>query len=111
MLDGFGSEPGAEIAIDLDQVVVGEQSFAKFIEVALRDVAIVENAGMGLENFWFAIAEGHNDEHGLGFALGDEIVEDDVGAADGGPAAGVITVPVQEIQGGISLFAARIVAG
>ena len=89
----------------------GEESFAKFIEVALRDVGIVEYARVGFENFWFAIAEWHNDEHGLGFALGDEVVKDDVSAADGGPAAGVIAVPVQQIQGGISLFAARIVAG
>src|SRR6267154_524477 len=144
VLDGFGSEPGAEIAIVFDQVVVvaagnpeqvqlliafgvkrgkflvefrreaaGAEGAdpGKFIEVTLRDVGIVENAGMGLENFWFAIAEWHDDEHRLGFALCDEVVEDDVGAANGGPSAGVVAIAVQEIQDGITLFGARVIAG
>jgi len=43
--------------------------------------------------------------------LRDEIVEDDVSAADGGPGLGVVAVAVEEIEDGISQFGARIVAG
>ena len=74
-----------------------EQSLAKFIEVALRDFATVEDAGVWLENFCFAVSERHDDNHGFGFALGDEIVQDDVGAPDCGPATGIVTEAVQEI--------------
>ena len=64
---------------------------------------------MGKKNF--GSAERHDNEHGLGFALGDEIVEDDVGTADGGPGAGVIAEAVEQVEDGIGLLAARVVAG
>jgi len=90
---------------------LGEQGFAKFVEIPLGDFRVVEDTGMGLENLWFTVAQRHDDEHGLGFALRDEIVEDDVGAANFGPGVSVVTVAVQQIEDGISLLAARVVAG
>ena len=89
----------------------GQQRFSKFVEIALGDSGIAEDSGVAFEHFWFAVAERHDDEHGLGFALRDEIVEDDVGAADGGPGAGVVAVAMQKIEDRISLLGARIVAG
>src|SRR5262249_37299033 len=47
----------------------------------------------------------------LGSSGGNQIVEDDVGTPDGRPTAGIVAVPVKEVQNRISLFAARIVSG
>jgi len=109
---------GARVAILLCEVFgfdarndFGEQGFAEFAEVAVGHGAIAEAAGVGLEDFGFAVAERHDDEHGLGFALREEVVEDDVGAADGGPAGRVITIAVKKVEDGIGLPAGRIVAG
>ena len=109
---------GARVAILLYKVFgfdarndFGEQGFSEFTEVAVGDGAIAEGAGVGLEDFGIAVAERHDDEHGLGFALRDEVVEDDVGAADGGPGGSVITVAVKKVEDGIGLLACRVVAG
>ena len=66
---------------------------------------------MGLENLWLAVAERHDNQHRLGFALRDQIVENHVRAADSGPRARVVTESVQQIEDGIGLIAARVVAG
>ncbi len=88
-----------------------EQGLAEFIKVTVGNGTIAKRAGIRLENFWFTVAERHDDEHGLGFASGNEIVEYDVGAAHLGPGVIVVTVAVQQIENGISLLATRVVAG
>ena len=88
----------------------GEESFAKLIEIAVGDGAVAEGAGVGLQDIGFTVSEGHNDEHRLGFSGGDEVIEDEVSAADGGPATGIVAVSVKQVQDWIGLFAARVVA-
>jgi hypothetical protein len=60
----------------------GEEFFAEFVKVALRERRIAENAGTGKKNFGSAVAERHGNKHGLGFVLGDEIVKDHVVASE-----------------------------
>ena len=50
-----------------------------------------------------AVAERHHHDHGLGFTLRDQVVENDVGPADCGPSAGIVTVAVQQIEHRIRL--------
>jgi hypothetical protein len=55
--------------------------------------------------------KGHDDEHRLDLVLGEEIVEDGVGAHDGVPCDGGVTPAVEEIEDGVGLFGLRVVAG
>ena len=43
-------------------------------------------------------------------ALRDQVVEDNVGSADGGPGLCIVAVTVQQIKDRIGLFSARVVA-
>src|SRR5205807_496563 len=104
VVNSFGREPVAEIAIEVDEMVVGAASDPEQAELLI-------GFGIERENVWFTVAERHDDQHRLSVALRDEIIEDYVGAAGGGPRAGVVTESVEQIQDGISLFAPRIVAG
>jgi len=67
-----------------------KQRLVKLIEVSLRDRAIVPHSGVGKKNLGRAVAERHNNDHGLGFAVRDQIVQDHVGAADRRPGARVV---------------------
>ncbi len=58
-----------------------------------------------------AVAEGHDDDHGLDLALGEERVEDEIGLSHGDPAVGAVGVAVEEIQDGVVAFPFRVVAG
>src|SRR5207237_5086811 len=85
--------------------------FAKLCEVAVAEFGVSEGAESLRKNLRRAVTEGHYDEHGLGFALGDKVVEDHVSAAHGGPAAGVIAIAMQEVKHRIGLLAERVVTG
>mgnify|MGYP003291120470 CR=1 FL=1 len=64
-------------------------------------------AGGGLV---LAVAVGHNDDHRLGLALGDEVVEDLRGAAGAEPGLLIAAHTVEEVEDGVSGLAA-LVAG
>ena len=51
------------------------------------------------------VAVGHDDDHRLGFAVGDQIVQDHVGFAGPGPGSFDLTVAMQEVEHGILLRA------
>ncbi len=87
----------------------GEQSLGEAVVVTLAQnvVGAVEAAG---NNFRSSVAERHDHQHWLGLSLGDHIVEDHVGAADGRPAAGIVTEAVQKVEHGIALFRFRVIA-
>src|SRR4030095_4600584 len=111
------SGDGAGVAVFLHQIGrldardnFGEQRLAKLVKVSLGNRGIAKNSGIGRENFGLAITERHDDEHGLGFALRDETVEDHIAAADGGQSACVVAIAVQEIENWVSLFSARVIA-
>ena len=65
----------------------------------------------GAHEAHLAVAEGHDDEHGFGFALGDEGVKDEVGLADDGPAGGVVGEAVEQVEDGVVLLGFGVVAG
>src|SRR5579872_1392045 len=62
------------------------------------------------DDFRSAVAERHHDQHGLGFTLRDQVVEDDIRAANRGPAARIVAEAVQQVEHWIFLFCFRIVA-
>ena len=62
------------------------------------------------DHFHRAVSQRHHDDHGLGLALRNQVVEDDVGAADSRPSAGVVAVAVQQIQDWVGRLRRRIVS-
>src|SRR5258708_8439590 len=56
-----------------------------------------------------AVTEWHHHDHGFRLALRDQIVEDHVGMPDGRPAAGVVTVAVQQVDHRIGSLRRRVI--
>jgi len=56
-----------------------------------------------LDKAHVAVAEGHDDDHGLDFALCEEVVEDEVGLLVVGPALGDAAPAVEEVEDGVGL--------
>ncbi len=54
-----------------------------------------------------AVTQGIDHDHGLGFALGDQVIENDVGGADVDPGAGFVAEAVEQVEDGVRLFAFR----
>jgi len=89
----------------------GFKGLGEEVEVGGDEGSIAPDGdGMAGEVF-FAVAERHDDDHGNGFAGGDEGVEDEVGVAVVGPAGFNVRPAVQEIEDGIAAFAVGVVAG
>ena len=57
-----------------------------------------------------AVAEGHDYDHGLDLALGEEVVEDEVGFAYGGPAIGAFVEAVEEVEDWVESLGGWVVA-
>ena len=61
------------------------------------------------DHFHCAVTERHDHDHGLGFVLSNQVVENHVRASHGGPTAGVIAEAMQQVEHGISLLCCRLV--
>src|SRR5208337_677951 len=88
-----------------------DQGVTKLLEVALAKAGVVKRCKALGNDLRRAVAERHYDNHGLGLALGNQVVEDHVCATDGGPGARVIAETVQKVERGVKFLGFRIVGG
>ena len=87
-----------------------EQRIAELVEVAIAQLGMTPRVPARPNHFHGPVAQRHDHDHGLGFSLRDQIVENHVGAPDRRPSAGIVAETVQQIKDGISFLRGRIVA-
>ena len=88
-----------------------EEGITKFLEVPLAEVGIAKRREASGDDLRGAIAEGHDDQHGLSFPLHDQVVKNHVSASDSRPSAGVIAEAMQEVEHWVQLPGFGIIAG
>jgi len=89
----------------------------------LGEQGLGEEIGVMVDGDWFVphvelvderhvtVAERHYDDHGLYFAFGEQVVEDEVGATYGGPSGVGVAPAVKEVHDRIGLPCFCIIAG
>ena len=94
----FGVRFGAEIALHKRNCPQLQLIFKSPQHIFVESSQAASAAHVAIE---------HDDDHGFGFAFGNQVVQDEVGAALGSPAPLVFTAAVQEVEHRI--FGARLV--
>src|SRR5581483_4675443 len=87
-----------------------EKRFPESRKVLVANVLAIPYAPADSDHLHGAVAERHHDKHRLGFALGNQVIHDDVGAADRAPSTGIVAVAVKQVEHRIALLGVRVIA-